>query len=234
MRLPHISHELHTFYTASLIWSVILLSVIWKRHVRYRGGSSRLAMSMKQQELTRKRLRRRRLRDFLADDLLRKQMMREFEDSLGKEEAERRIEHLKDTASHEITMDDVYVSANEVLGAAMRWICLSYFISAVISFLISWEISVLIDFATAIGMQVLDNKLATKGKCFNTVWLTMWIIIQILVSSLHLLDYEIPTVLPMTYFLIALLLANIQGGFHGVQDAVCTTRPSHSNSIIEV
>jgi hypothetical protein len=225
----------YSFYTASLIWSLIIVSVLWKRQVRYRGGSSPLAMAMKQHELTRKRLRRRRLRDFLADDMLRKQMIREFEASLGQEEADRKIEHLRDMASREITMDDVYVSANEVMGAAMRWICLYYIIAVLLNFLISRDDAVLIDLSAALGMQVLDNKvMATKGRCVNASWLITWALIQILVSSLHLLEYEIPTVLSVTLFSVALLIANVELGFLGVQDAVCTTRQPHSGSIMEV
>jgi hypothetical protein len=225
----------YSLYTACLIWSLILLSVLWKRQVRDRGGSSRLAVAMKQKELSRKRLRRRRLRDFLADDMLRKQMLREFEANLGKEEALQKIEHLRDTASREVTMDDVHISANEVMGAAMRWICLCYIIAVLFNFLISRDDTVLIDLSAALGMQILDNKvMTTKGKCVNASWLITWAIIQILVSSLHLLEYEIPTGLSVPMFSIALLIANLDGGFLGVQDAVCTTRQPHSASIMEV
>lgn len=102
-----------------ILWTIICLSVIWKEKTTQSGGSSWLAKKVKNDALKKKQRRRKRLRDFLSDDMLRRQMIKEFEEKMGVAECAEHMKELEIEASREVTKDDIHVSAHSVMKEAM-------------------------------------------------------------------------------------------------------------------
>ena len=201
------------------------------------GGTSWLARNMKTQALREKRRRRKRLRDFLDDELLRHEMIKEFDEKMGKEECARHLEELQTTASREVTPDDVHVSSNEVEGAAMRWIVLICAVFAVLMLVCFGEGGGLLDLSVALGFHVLDNKFTMRRgvtKWVNWTWLAIWAFLQVFVSYVRALLFEIPLVILGIGFVVAMVVASIESVTTGVQDPICGVRPGLDLSIMEV
>jgi hypothetical protein len=171
------------------LWIVVACTIAWKRSMT-RGGSL-LARKLKEHALMQKRLRRRRLKDFLTDDLLRKQMVKEVEAKMGKEAGSRHMEELDLTASRDVTADDVQVSNKEVEGESMKRICLVYGAVAIVARVIFRENDALVQFSLALIFHIFDNrlKLATrKAKWIGWAWLAFWISVHFVVATLP--DFE--------------------------------------------
>jgi hypothetical protein len=220
-----------------LLWIVIVLSIAWKR--RMTQGGSWLAKNLKELALNARRRRNKRLKDFLTDDLLRPQMQKEFDEKMGKEECARHIQELELTASREVTADDVHVSTNEVVGAAMRWICLVYSIIAVLMLVVLSQDEALCQLSVALALHTVDNNnkfnvAKRKAKWMEWTWQAVWAALQILVSSLQALELEIPQSFLMVGFLVALVFAVASSSSGGKMDSVCGSRPSQDQSIMEV
>jgi hypothetical protein len=232
-----VTTSLATVYPFAVAWIVIASSIAWKRRQVFSGGKSWLAKNMKSKELHKKKRHRRRLRDFLEDELLRGQMIKEFDEKMGKEECARHMEELQQIASRDVTKDDVQVSTNEVLGAAMRWICLIFTLVAGSVVAALGECDVLLDFLVALGLHVADNKLAVARRCsvfMNLAWFSVWMLLQLLVSYSHVTKFEIPRGLLMVGYLVAVFFACIESISCGAQDSAWGMRPRHEKSIMEV
>lgn len=232
-----VTTSLETVFPSVVAWVVIAGSIAWKRREIRGGGKSRLATNMKNKELDKKQRRRKRLRDFLHDELLRGQMIKEFEENMGKEECARHMEELHQIASRETTKDDVHVSTNEVLGAAMRWICLIFTCVAGLLVLAFRNCDVLLDFLVALGLHVVDNKLnGTRARpvCVNLAWLTVWMLLQLLVSYTHVIEFEIPRGVLIIGYFFAVALASIEAISSGAQDSAWGIRSRQGRSIMEV
>lgn len=212
-------------------------SIVWKRRESRSGGKSWLATNMKNKALGKKQRRRKRLRDFLQDDVLRAQMIKEFDENMGKEECARHMEELHQIASREITLDDVHVSTNEVLGAAMRWICLIFTVVAGAVVLVFQDWNVLLDFLAALGLHVVDNKLnGTRRRTafVNLAWLTLWVLMQLLVSYTHVIESEIHRGVLIIGYFFAVAIASVESISSGAQDSTWGTRPRQDRPVMEV
>lgn len=201
------------------------------------GGTSSLARSMKERALRKKRRQRKRLRDFLGDDLLRLEMIKEFDEKMGKKECARRIEELQKTASREVTPDDVHVSSNEVEAGAMRRIVAIYAIFAILLLLFLGEGEGLLDLSVALGCHAFDNKLNRSRrvtKWVNWAWLAIWAFLQVFLSYTRAVVIEIPQGFLGILFVVAMVFSSIESITTGVQDSVCGMRPGLELSIMEV
>lgn len=201
------------------------------------GGTSSLARNMKESALRKKRRQRKRLRDFLGDDLLRHEMIKEFDEKMGKEECARRIEELQTTASREVTPDDVHVSSNEVEAGAMRRIVVIYALSAICMLVFLGEGEGLLDLSVALGLHALDNKFQRRrgvAKWVTLIWLAIWAFLQVLVSYARTFVFEIPLGMLGILFVVAIVVAPLESITTGVQDSVCGVRPGLELSIMEV
>jgi hypothetical protein len=179
-----------------------------------RGGSS-LARKLKEQALVQKRRRRRRLKDFLADDMLRKQMVKEVEAKMGKEAGGHHMEELDLTASRDVTADDVQVSNKEVEGESMKRICLVYGAVAILVRVIFRENDALVQFSLALIFHIFDNrlKLATrKAKWIGWAWLAFWIGVQIVVATLPDFESLPPSFLLLGFVVIAAFAVSDSSG----------------------
>lgn len=232
-----VTTSLTTVYPSAIAWIFIAGSLAWKRRQVFSGGKSWLAKNMKNTELNKKKRHRRRLRDFLEDELLRGQMIKEFEENMGKEECARHMEELQQIASRDVTKDDVHVSTNEVLGAAMRWICLIFTLVAGLFVAALGNCVMLLDFLVGLGLHIADNKLTVTRRCstfVNVAWFSVWMLVQLLVSYSHVIEFEIPRGLLMIGYLVAVFLACIESISGGAQDSAWGMRPRHEKSIMEV
>lgn len=150
-----------------LIISIILPGIctfVWKRQM-IQGGSS-IWTDVKQYKMKRKRRQRQRLRDILNDDLLRKQMKKDFlsskkEGCTTSEQCDAKIQELQNLASQSVTPDDIHVSLGDVLEQIMWriWIgfgvwlvlliwCWSYLFYIHIAILLLW-----------IALHEIDNRI---------------------------------------------------------------------------
>jgi ABC-type multidrug transport system fused ATPase/permease subunit len=119
------SFMLFVFWTQFVLWTAVpVASFVWKRQM-IKGGSA-IAKLVKTQALKRKQRKRRRLGDILKDDLVRNQMIRQFQRKMTTQECEQRIQELKEIAAQEVTSDDVHISIDNILEAAMMRIWLAF------------------------------------------------------------------------------------------------------------
>eukprot|EP00545_Synedropsis_sp_CCMP1620_P009891 CAMPEP_0119017958 /NCGR_PEP_ID=MMETSP1176-20130426/18198_1 /TAXON_ID=265551 /ORGANISM="Synedropsis recta cf, Strain CCMP1620" /LENGTH=203 /DNA_ID=CAMNT_0006971835 /DNA_START=115 /DNA_END=722 /DNA_ORIENTATION=+ len=194
------------------MWIIVACTIVWKRRMT-RGGSS-LARRLKEQALKKKRRRRRRLKDFLADDLLRKKMAKEFEAKMGKEACDRHMEELDLTASRDVTADDVQVSTKEVVGESTRRICLLYGSVAAVVYVAFGENSALVQFSVALIFHIFDNRLnlsTRKAKLTSWAWIALWIGVQIVFALFPQFDDAPPAFLLLGFVSVAGFAAGDSG-----------------------
>ena len=163
--------------------------------------------------------------------------MKEFDENMGKEECARHMEELKQIASRVVTKEDVHVSANEVVGASMRWISLIFTLVAGSLVVALRDFNVLLDFFVALGLHVADNKFTVSrrtSRFVNLAWFALWMLLQLLVSYGHEIKLEIPQGILMIGYMAAVTFACIESISGGPQDSAWSMRQRQDKSIMEV
>lgn len=174
--------------------------------------------------------------DFLEDELLRSQMIQEFNEKMGKVECERHMEELQRLATQEVTFDDIHVSSREVVGAAMRWICLFYSLAGIALSMIS-EFNAMFGLALASIIHVVDNKFVLSKNIIaplNWAWLTLWILLHVTLFVAH---EHVPVISPLVLrigFLFVLGVVYLESSFGVDEHNVRKTQHLHNRSMIDV
>mmetsp|Transcript_31506 Transcript_31506/g.35829 ORF Transcript_31506/g.35829 Transcript_31506/m.35829 type:complete len:239 (-) Transcript_31506:180-896(-) len=177
-----------TFIPLSASWITIAISIVWKRRMTVSSGTSYLGKKIKNKALAKKRRSRKRLNDFLTDDLLRREMVKEFEEKMGVEKCAEHMKELEFEASRDIAEDDAYVATQEVMKAAMLRI---FIVFTVLIFLFfssgNFSISIFAQFSLALLLHTVDNHLNRVSRPKITVtylWWVLWGVAQYILSFL--------------------------------------------------
>jgi hypothetical protein len=226
MNIPLQSHLI------PLEWIIIATSLLWKRRVTKAG--SWLVKHLKEQAMKQKRRRRKRLGDFLADSMLRQQMLTEFEDAMGIEGAARHMEELELTASRPVTVDDVHVGSRQAVVEAMRRIWLAYSI-VVLPYLLSnnQPTAPLVQLSVGLLCHTIDNILNFKSSFGQGIWLVSWASAQYLTCFIHM---QSPTVLKrlLLWALASFSLALYRADSHRPTTEAPSPRGGHRKHLMEV
>mmetsp|Transcript_2649 Transcript_2649/g.3917 ORF Transcript_2649/g.3917 Transcript_2649/m.3917 type:complete len:261 (+) Transcript_2649:137-919(+) len=149
--------------TIGLVLVCIAFSVAWKTKMTSPGGP--LAKQLKQDAKKKKQRRRKRLKDFLNDDMLRRQMVKDFEaNGMGVEECEEHMKELELEASrgeHDNDDDDdgdIQISSAQVKKEALRIIWVAFTGLLLLFRLLNiLSATIFIQFVTAVVFHAVDT-----------------------------------------------------------------------------